>query len=725
MSKGYGQSSWRLLLLAVVGLVPLHPIVEADAFWQMTLGRAVWRHGSRVVPEPTAFVSFSDPAVAPEWAWGLLTWAVHLAGGWEALTWVVVLGAMLFACALLAMLSSAARTTHDGAQALVAACVATTVLGRARLRPQLAFFVLLASAIWLAYRYVQASPETRRRWGLLVVAHAVLWAQFHGSFVLAPAVFGAVLAPTLLAHWRQPRTLRSHLLTLGCVVLSLASSAHGFSVVGFILDHSGGYATQFIADMQRSHWRTFNPFHMPMAAGMAILWLLAALGAARAWRMPIDRLLLAALGLALSLTAVRFMAAAAVLTAPAALWGAEQLWQAMHERLSGRARWLTPLVTALVAVGLLSWVARNTHQGFGPWGQTGLAEGKHPQAARAYLQRLPAGAQVLSVFPVSAQLGFWFDGRIRTYVSGRTPLYFDDTDFAIMRNVFGDEEALFRAATHFGVSAAVVRRKQSACLYLSERWRAVALDPLFTTFVPADRATPVLTGLAPCGQQLLTADACRDVAATERAIAQVSALHDSGLTALLRASVALDCRHDLVQAQKLLPAPTKVWHYRRHWRRLQTEILVRVKAWPRAFDLMEEGLASGDPSALRLLDVTEAVQHVGLPRVRAALQAGQNLLGERTHSSRLTNLALICAEQGDAKCVRLNAMRAASKGDRGVLPALRWLEKNHPSDRAQREASKWAATLSKVTGGEPLKQLEEQYAETPSAAATETDDGDL
>src|SRR5690349_22868772 len=67
-------------------LLGWHAPDEADLFWHLTLGRAVLRAGSRVVPEPYALGSIGEPRAVPEWLWGVLTYGVEQLGGFPALT---------------------------------------------------------------------------------------------------------------------------------------------------------------------------------------------------------------------------------------------------------------------------------------------------------------------------------------------------------------------------------------------------------------------------------------------------------------------------------------------------------------------------------------------------------------------------------------------------------------------------------------------------------------
>ena len=67
-----------------MGCLAWRPIDEADLFYHLSLGRAVLAAHARIVPEPTAFRDFSEPAVASEWLWSVLSYVVFELGGARA-----------------------------------------------------------------------------------------------------------------------------------------------------------------------------------------------------------------------------------------------------------------------------------------------------------------------------------------------------------------------------------------------------------------------------------------------------------------------------------------------------------------------------------------------------------------------------------------------------------------------------------------------------------------
>ena len=82
--------AWALALACVSAALAFHPVHEADAFWHLSLGRAVLANHARVVPEISAFPAFSDDVVVPEWLWGIATYGLHQLGGYPLLNALVM-----------------------------------------------------------------------------------------------------------------------------------------------------------------------------------------------------------------------------------------------------------------------------------------------------------------------------------------------------------------------------------------------------------------------------------------------------------------------------------------------------------------------------------------------------------------------------------------------------------------------------------------------------------
>ena len=431
----------RLVPTALGGLLGWHPIAEADTFWHLTLGRAVLRHASRVVPEPTALTAWSEPCVVPEWLWDLLTFQIYRFGGVATLSLLPcafgALAGYLSALLLEAEAPQGSRVLR-GAIAVLAMCALSDQLN---VRPNLALAVLLLGFLLLAQAYTMAGSERAAHWhAAALVALAHLWAQLHASFVLAVVLFTLVVAPYRLRRDKRPprAALRLDGLVIVGVLLTGFTCAHGVDIVELVLRHSGGDATRHITDMKPFDWTTLSPFGWPLGTALTILPFFGALpylvgrGGVRS-----SSILLALLGAAMTYTAVRFAVEWVLLLLPLAAGGARAL-SLQHAGDARRLRGIE-LAFALIASSVAVWAFHRTDQELGPMLRIGVREAAFPSAAAQYLRRLPAGSPVFTAYWAGGPLGFWLDGYVRTFVDGRTPLRFDDTDYAVARDMLASE----------------------------------------------------------------------------------------------------------------------------------------------------------------------------------------------------------------------------------------------------------------------------------------------
>ena len=684
---------WALALGCFCALVSLHPIHESDPFWHLTLGRAVLEHGARVVPEPSAFPDFSDPAVAPEWLWDVTTYALHEAGGWPALAVFLAALAFLIGPAVVGLLSGAragGAAPPAAAVGLVAVLVVALAASRVRLRPQTAFLVLLPTFLWLCQRYADAPRQARARLGAALVGLEVLWAQVHGSFVLGPAVFGLAVAPAWL---RRPaaRDAALHAAVGGALLLGWLSSAHGTGTFHYVVSHGAGDAALHVHDLHPPDWASFDPTAGPFALAYLALWALALAGMLVGRRADGAGLGLALLGVALLATANRFFAAAGILLSPLAVRGAAEL-AAAFPRPRG---WLA--AASACALLPLAWAGAVVDERYGPLGRVGEAEGVHPRAAAAFLGGAPEGARVLSAFSAGGPLGFWLDGRVRTYVDARTPLYFDASDFALARDLFVYADAMGRGLERFGALAVVVERERPGCTNLASGavgdWVPAVVEPRFTTFVPRGLA-PGLRTLEPCGGEFLGEQACREGGAALAAdVAQLARLGESPFLGYLRAEGALRCAGDASAAAALLPDPGAARVYRDPRARLAGRILLARGDIAGALEALGPLARAGDLDALNLLGSAAAREPARSADLRRILESAAASGSDRTPPELRANLALVCMRDGDAECVRFHAIRAAARGVSRAREPLRWLAAQHPSARVRRDAARWLETL--------------------------------
>ncbi len=689
--------AWTLLLAALTGVAAAQPFRESDVFWHLSLGRAVLRQGARVVHEPHAFLAYGRPCTAQEWLWDVATFALHRAFGWTALAWLVIALASASALCVVRLLVSNRDEPHPGALALVSAIVMSGAHQALDERPESATMVLLPTFM-LAGRWCVEAPARRARLarGAALVAIELLWAQVHPTFILAPAVFVLIALPAAWRTRERDTALRDHALTAAALALGLGSSAFGAKVFHNVLSHARGDAVRHISDMVAPTWGFFHPLRLESGFLFVVLLALGTAGAAITRKVAWGEMGLAALGAALVATAVRGVAQGSILAGPFALEGALAL--VALTPLRGRSL-LT--LAALIPAGLLTHhVAAPGAAWFPPLASTVLAPGWYPRAAAAWLRRAPRGTPVLTTFASGAPLGFWLDGRVRTFVDSRTPLYFDDAEYGLARAAWFQADALERTAERFGTAAAVVERDVATCdlLRAHSRWYPVAVDAHTTTFVRrgAGLDGAAVTRLAPCGLDYLTPDACADGGeALRREIAALTGVADAAFVRYLQAERMWRCHVPGIppaslQAMLASTEDSAVFGVQRDT--LAAQLLVADGHLPEAYELVTGMMLRGDPLAYHVV-LAPLLARRDHARLRVLLDGVVRALGDDAPGDVRGILAQLCTTRGDFECARLHGLRAAAMGSPSAVPALCWL-RNHDPDRAVRaDAEAWVATL--------------------------------
>lgn len=683
---GFLTTIWPSLLVVMMTLLAWRPITTSDLFFHLSLGRAVWREGSRVVTEPTAFAELVGPRVVPQWLWDVGAYGLYEGFGPEALVVATMAVSALATWVLCRLVVRLAEAESPPAQLLVAGLGASAILMRIAARPQAMFMLLLPAAMALSWRYVRADGRNRVALGVGWIALLLFWTQVHGSFVIAPAIWLIIVAP---AYWEDPashRHWRVDAIVLAASGLALLTNAYGLDLIPYILAHGGGDAIRHNDEMMAPSWAYLTGSLLP-----ALVWLLGPFGAIRVGRVRWREIGLAAFGVALALSAQRFNAAATILAAPLALSGAINLDRWARYAWPGAWHRLAPvLAIALVAVSFQA-VRSASESVRGPVGRAGLTEGAHPIAAWAYLQKLPAGTNVLADYLGGAALAYFADGQLRTYVDGRTPLHFDDTEAAVYRDMGIHADALRRGIARYDVRAVVFDRNWPGCAHLAQLFSPAVIEARYTTFVPAGRAEP-LGAIQPCGRRYLRARVCDDVGALDSAIARLTALGSSAFVRQLRAERILRCGGDVAEAAAVLPDEGDAFAFRPAHRRARIRLLLAEGDLATAADLLEEAVAEGDNSALEIL-LSPSSPELSPERTHAILEiAGRYNDDDASPVIRIA-IARSCQVLGEVECVRFHALRAGLQGEPNARPLLRWASEQHPDERIRRDLRGWLRVI--------------------------------
>ena len=404
------------------------------------MGKAAFEHRALSFPDPVG----PDPGalyVDPEWTFDLLVLGLYELGGMGLILAAV---GVLAALSGWAMLRLAESLVKDPWAALgLAALGVAGVSYRFAARPQSFFLVLLPLVIWLA---------RERRW-LPLFGLGLFWSQSHSSFVLAPFVMLGAAWPLTRRDW--PLLLLLPLPLVGPFGLEIIDQVLTHSSVEGIEDMSPADASWFWPPGLVGSGRSLAPLILELQL------VVGAFGLVRIWRDPsrwLGPFALALLGLALSLTAVRFFAAATVLALPFAAQGLA---------LGSRGRWWALLLVPVLPY--LFWAG-------GP--RLAPVAGELPFGVES---RLPEGL-IFNDYDSGGYLGW--QGPARVFIDGRTPVHFDEVWFARADEATRLPEAFFALDQQWGFDGAVVPKRAPLCEALDARWGAVWSGEAVALFLP-------------------------------------------------------------------------------------------------------------------------------------------------------------------------------------------------------------------------------------------------
>lgn len=377
-----------LLVYAVSFQRPAH-----DTWTSLASGRHVARHGPTLA-DPFSFASRPADAsgargailpsgwVNPNWGGHLALYLVQRGGGDAGL---VVFKLLLYG-AVAALLVLAARIAGAGLAAAAVSVAAALVLARPFLEIRAQDFGTLCLAALLAL-LAGAERRPRRAWWLPLLT--ALWANLHGSWVLAPAS-AAIAAAACAAVARRGGGWRHW---AGSAVASLAAAA---VVTPYRLANLL-QPVRLTLSKEAEVWRLVGEWQSPFAAATPIAFRVA-LGAAAAvlvaaaavallgrrrtperapLPLPWSLIGLLALAVALAAGSRRFIVVAVLVAAPvaAALAGSLSRLRPAGLRSVGGRRALTVASWAVLVVVLL-WTGLAVHRVYlSPWPRSRLHDG--------------------------------------------------------------------------------------------------------------------------------------------------------------------------------------------------------------------------------------------------------------------------------------------------------------------------------------------------------------
>lgn len=203
-----------IMLPALAALIASLPTV--DLAYQLRAGAEILAGRGIPTEDAWTFTAAGRPWLDQQWGAQVILAAFFTAGGWPGLA--ILRAALVALVSGLILLAVRRRAPGLGSRAgawltLGAFVVAAPALA---LRPQ-----LLAMACFAATLVVLAGRRERPAGLWLLPVVAAVWANLHGSFVLAPALAGLAWLEDL--HERSPRARRTLLVTVASGAATLAT----------------------------------------------------------------------------------------------------------------------------------------------------------------------------------------------------------------------------------------------------------------------------------------------------------------------------------------------------------------------------------------------------------------------------------------------------------------------------------------------------------------------
>jgi hypothetical protein len=271
--SGRAATSWRFTLAQLWAFVAIAlPVVSSlaarlstvDLAYQIRTGMAML--STHVLPrvDTFTFTVRGHPWLDQQWGAQLLLAVVYRAGGWSGL--VVLRAAVIggiFAFVYAACRAAGADRRRAAGLTIASFAVASPGLN---LRPQLFAALLFTFLGWILVR-----RRTHPAWLYAIPLVTALWANLHGSFVLAPLLVGLTW---LLDRTQAPDRARRLALIGAATLAATLVNPFGPRVWGYVLDISTSpVITRFIKEWEPPTIRNYAgvAFFLSVAVVVGIL----------------------------------------------------------------------------------------------------------------------------------------------------------------------------------------------------------------------------------------------------------------------------------------------------------------------------------------------------------------------------------------------------------------------------------------------------------------------
>lgn len=480
--ESLGLSFWRItamvLTIAMVAFIGVMPQASNDFWLQAKVGEMIVH--DRAIPQTVlfAFTPVKDaPFNAHEWLPSVLFYGLIQVFGEDGLP--LVLGGLvltLFAVMVrLAYLKSGGNLPWAILLATIAVGVANT---RNYLRPELLTLILLA-LYWMALeRYRRTANWTSWAAALAIV---IVWANTHGSFILAPIIASVYALGVILDCYRKPHPDRVTskatprqfgLITVTALVCTLATP-FGWELLRFVFEFNGAQLarTYIVEWMPTLDPRLFG--NRTWQIGAAGLLLMVGSTLLNWKRLSAVELLMAVLFSILAMKAYRFLVYAGMVLAFVASALPPRSWSGARGKAIGFV-----LATGFSALTL--GLAMNFGNAAGSWPH----EYAHTESLSVLMKQVLSTPRlqgnVLTSYELGAELVYRAYPRLKPSIDSRIDSY-GDYYTAAHHHLLLDDTLLAQFVKEYDVRYALLLNRdyaqfRSLASMRAGEWQVVMLD---------------------------------------------------------------------------------------------------------------------------------------------------------------------------------------------------------------------------------------------------------
>ena len=458
-ATGQGRSYFIAMLLAVV-LLPATLgssqtiFNDGDVSWHIATGQWILDHRAIPHTDPFSFTWGGKPWVPIEWFAEVMMAGAYRFAGYGGVAAYLVTAALMALHAIIFFNATRFIRPFVALGALVAMDVVLIPMMLAR--PHLITWPLIALWTWLMLRAREQGTAPPLAVSLLMV----LWANLHGSFVVALVIAGAFGLEALVAATDRSRTLREWgIFGIACVA-AVFVNANGIEGVFHPLRIANLAMLPLIREWQPSTPEYTPWFFAVLLVTLALLWV------KRPRFSPMRWLLLGVL-LVLALLQMRHQALLTIVAMMVLPTGFGVESRTPDRRL---VRLAFVAAAALIVVRVASPVSMPENSA-NPW--------KLIAAVPPQLRSQP----VLNGYSMGGPLIL---SGIRPYIDGRGDMYGDALVLDYQRILDGDPSALDQAVRQWNIRWAILPNRSTDLIALLDRtpgWRRIYKDQVGVIYV--------------------------------------------------------------------------------------------------------------------------------------------------------------------------------------------------------------------------------------------------